>query len=61
MRHFRGIGEDLEADGERRTYGQRKIDGDGFREIAETPSSVVLSLIHFMLKIFQYVMKITMN
>ena len=46
---------------ERRTYEERKIDGDGFQEIAKTVSSVVLSLIQFMLKIFQSVMNITMN
>ena len=42
-------------------YGQRKIDGDGFREIVKTASSLVLSLIYFMLRIFQLVMNITMN
>ena len=49
------------ADDKRWTYRQRKINEDGFQEIAKTASSVVLSLIHFMLKIFQSVMKITMN
>ena len=34
---------------------------DGFREIAKTTSFVFLSLIRVMLKIFQFVMKITMN
>ena len=48
-------------DGKRRTYEQRKIDEDRFREIAKMTSSVVLFLIHFMLKIFQSIMKITMN
>ena len=56
-----GIFEAFKTDGERRTYEQRKIDGDRFREIAKTASFVVLSLIHFKLKIFQYLMKITMN
>ena len=51
----------LGADDERRTYGQKKIDEDGFREIAKTGSFVVLSLIEFMLKIFSFVMNITMN
>ena len=54
-------GKHSEADRERRTYRQRKIDGDGFREIVKTASSVVLSLIYFILKIFQSVMNITMN
>ena len=35
-------GEDSEADKER-TYGHRKIDEDGFREIKKTNSFVVLS------------------
>ena len=56
-----GGGEHSKADRERRTNGQRKIDEDGFREIVKTTSSVVLSLIYSMLKIFQYVMNITMN
>ena len=42
-------------------YGQRKIDGDEFREIAKMASSVVLSLIYIMLKIFQPVMNIIMK
>ena len=53
--------EHLEANGERRMYGQRKIDGDGFRDIVKMASFVVLSLIYFMLKIFQSIMNITMN
>ena len=45
----------------RMTDGQREIGGDRFREIAKTASSGFLFLIQFMLKIFQFVMKITMN
>ena len=60
-RQFRGNSRESEADDERRTYKERKIDGEGFREIAKTNSFVVLSLIQFMLKIFQFVMNITMN
>ena len=48
-------------DKERRMNGHRKIHGDGFREIMKMASSVVLSLIYFMLTIFQSVMNITMN
>ena len=50
-----------EANRERRTHRKKKIDGDGFREILKTASSVVLSLIYFMLKIFQSVTNITIN
>ena len=41
--------------------GERELGHDGFREIAKTASPVFLSLIRLMLKIFQFVMKITMN
>ena len=61
MEMWRFESEHLEADEERRTNEQRKIDGDGFREIVKTTSSVILSLTYFMLKIFQSVMNITMN
>ena len=61
MRQFQGSSGESEVDDERRTYEERKINGDGFREIAKTVSSVVLSLIQFMLKIFQSIMNITMN
>ena len=59
-RHFRGRGKNHKKM-ERRTYKERKIDGDGFQDITKMVSSVVLSLIQFMLKIFQSVMNITMN
>ena len=61
MRQFQGSSGESEVDDERRTYEERKINGDGFREIAKTVSSVVLSLIQFMLNIFQSIMNITMN
>ena len=61
MKQFRGKRGDLGGRLKTRTDGHREIGGDGFLEIAKTTSSVFLFLIHLMLKIFQSVMKITMN
>ena len=61
-KRFQGKNEGLEADGRQGGDGYREISENGFREIAKkTDSFVFLSLIRLMLKIFQFVIKITMN